>query len=205
MTPLLRVRPGYVVTPITIYINAAIYVLFVLLTQQIMWFPADVLAAYGANFGPWTAAGEWWRLLSSVFLHGGLLHLVFNCIILANIGTFLEPLLGRWVYALLYMVTGIMASTTSLIFNFGAVSVGASGAIFGLYGFFMALLLSNIFKPEFRNQFLKGTLVFVGINLALGFTVPMIDNAAHIGGLASGFVLGLIGLPFIKQRMTSRL
>ncbi|MEX1057618.1 MAG: rhomboid family intramembrane serine protease, partial [Natronospirillum sp.] len=153
-----------------------------------------------ANFGPWTADGQWWRLLSSVFLHGGLLHLVFNCIILANIGTFLEPLLGRWLYTLLYMVTGIVASLTSLMFNFGVVSVGASGAIFGLYGFFMALLLSNLFKREFRNQFLKGTLVFIGINLALGFTVGMIDNAAHIGGLISGFVLGLIGLPFIKQR-----
>lgn len=204
MSPFLTIRPGYEVTPIIIFINAAIFVLFVLLTQQVLWFPAAVLAEYGANFGPATADGQWWRLLSSVFLHGGIMHLVFNCIILANIGIFLEPLLGRFQFALVYAVTGIVASLTSLMANFGVVSVGASGAIFGLYGFFFALLLSNLFKKEFRNQFLKGILVFIGINLALGFTVEMIDNAAHIGGLVCGFVLGLLWLPLIKRRVAER-
>ncbi len=201
MSQLLTIRPGYLITPITIYINAALFVLFVALTGQVMWFPAETLAIYGGNFGPWTADGQWWRLLSSVFLHGGIMHLIFNCIILANIGLFLEPLLGRLQFALVYLFTGLVASLTSLFFNFGVVSVGASGAIFGLYGFFFALLLTDLFKPGFRNQFLKGTLVFVGINLALGFMVPMIDNAAHIGGLICGFVLGLLWIPLIKRRI----
>lgn len=198
---LLTPRRGYMITPFIIYINCAIYLFFVLLTQQFMWFPAQTLAAWGANFGPWTTDGQWWRLLSSVFLHGGLLHLLFNSIILANIGLFLEPILGRWLYTGLYLTTGIIASLSSVVFNFGAISVGASGAIFGLYGFFLALLLSDLFKPEIRRSFLRGTLVFIGINLILGFTVPMIDNAAHLGGVVSGFLLGLVGLPQVRRRV----
>ncbi|TGG95086.1 rhomboid family intramembrane serine protease [Natronospirillum operosum] len=201
---LLTPRRGYVITPLIIYLNSAIFVFFVLLTQQVMWFPAEVLAHWGANFGPWTSDGQWWRLLSSVFLHGGLLHLVFNTLILANIGIMLEPLLGRWLYTGLYLLTGALASLTSVYFNYGAVSVGASGAIFGLYGYFLALLLSDLFRPEIRGQFLRGTVVFVGINLALGFTVPMIDNAAHLGGLAAGAILGFATLPLVRYRLLQR-
>ena len=204
MSPLLTIRPGYVITPLTIYLNAIIFLFFVLLTQQVLWFPAPVLAEYGGNFGPATAGGEWWRLITSMYLHGGIMHLVFNCIILANIGLFLEPLLGRVQFMLIYLLTGVIASYTSLMFNFGSVSVGASGAIFGLYGFFFALLLSNLFKREFRNQFLKGILVFIGINLVLGYVVEMIDNAAHIGGLIGGFLLGLLWLPGIKRRVAAQ-
>ncbi len=205
MNPMFRPRPGYVITPWTIYVNTAIFLALALITGQVLWFPAETLAIYGANYGPWTADGEWWRLLTSIYLHGGLLHLFFNAIILGNIGIFLEPLLGKAWFLTLYLITGAAASTTSLLFNFGVVSVGASGAIFGLYGFFLALLLSRqLFRPGFRSQFLKGTVVFVGINLALGFTVPMIDNAAHVGGLVTGFVLGIATTPLVRRRALRR-
>ncbi|MCH8551402.1 MAG: rhomboid family intramembrane serine protease [Natronospirillum sp.] len=204
LAQLLTPRPGYRITPLIIYLNTAIFLFFVVLTQSVMWFPAQTLADWGANFGPWTTDGQWWRLITSVFLHGGLLHLVFNSIILANIGFFLEPLLGRWLYTGLYITTGIIASLSSVFFNFGAISVGASGAIFGLYGFFLALLMSDLFKPEVKRSFLRGTVVFIAINLVLGFTVPMIDNAAHLGGVISGFLLGFIGLPQVKRRVSRR-
>ncbi|MEX2320465.1 MAG: rhomboid family intramembrane serine protease, partial [Saccharospirillum sp.] len=171
-------------------------------TQSIMWFPARELVVLGGNFGPLTVDGQWWRLLTSVFLHGGLLHLIFNALVLANIGIFLEPLLGRVSFAIVYLVTGLLASLTSLMFNYGVVSVGASGAIFGMYGFFLALLTTKLFKREFRTTFLKNTLGFVALNIAIGFFGP-IDNAAHLGGLISGFILGYVWLPFVRRRVLS--
>jgi len=199
---LLTPTKGYWLTPAIIYTNAAIFVLVALYTQSIMWFPARELVVLGGNFGPLTVDGQWWRLLTSVFLHGGLLHLIFNALVLANIGIFLEPLLGRVSFAIVYLLTGILASLTSLMFNYGVVSVGASGAIFGMYGFFLALLTTKLFKPEFRTTFLKNTLGFVALNIAIGFFGP-IDNAAHLGGLISGFILGYVYLPFVRRRMIS--
>lgn len=201
LAQLLTPRPGYFLTPVIIYINTAIFLLFVLLTREVMWFPAQPLAIYGGNFAPLTTDGQWWRLVTSVFMHGGLLHLVFNALVLANVGLMLEPLLGKAQLLLIYLVTGVVASLTSVVFNYGAVSVGASGAIFGLYGFFLALLFSTLFRPEVRQQFLRGTVVFIGINLAFGFTMSMIDNAAHIGGLVAGLLLGFIWVPIIRRRV----
>lgn len=197
---LLTPTKGYWLTPAIIYINAALFVLVALYTQSIMWFPARELVVLGGNFGPLTVDGQWWRLLTSVFLHGGLLHLIFNAVVLANIGIFLEPLLGRVSFAIVYLITGVLASLTSLMFNYGVVSVGASGAIFGMYGFFLALLTTKLFRPEFRTTFLKNTLGFVALNIAIGFFGP-IDNAAHMGGLVSGFILGYLWLPFVRKRM----
>ncbi|MEX0624483.1 rhomboid family intramembrane serine protease [Saccharospirillum sp.] len=199
---LLTPTKGYWLTPAIIYINTALFILVALYTQSIMWFPARELVVLGGNFGPLTVDGQWWRLLTSVFLHGGLLHLIFNALVLANIGIFLEPLLGRVSFAIVYLVTGLLASLTSLMFNYGVVSVGASGAIFGMYGFFLALLTTKLFKREFRTTFLKNTLGFVALNIAIGFFGP-IDNAAHLGGLISGFILGYVWLPFVRRRVLS--
>ena len=197
---LLTPTKGYWLTPAIIYINTALFALVALYTQSILWFPARELVVLGGNFGPLTVDGQWWRLLTSVFLHGGLLHLIFNAVVLANIGIFLEPLLGRVSFAIVYLITGILASLTSLMFNYGVVSVGASGAIFGMYGFFLALLTTKLFKPEFRTTFLKNTLGFIALNIAIGFFGP-IDNAAHMGGLVSGFILGYVWLPFVRKRI----
>ncbi|WP_127557631.1 rhomboid family intramembrane serine protease [Saccharospirillum alexandrii] len=197
---LLTPTKGYWLTPAIIYINTALFALVALYTQSILWFPARELVVLGGNFGPLTVDGQWWRLLTSVFLHGGLLHLIFNAVVLANIGIFLEPLLGRVSFAIVYLITGVLASLTSLMFNYGVVSVGASGAIFGMYGFFLALLTTKLFKPEFRTTFLKNTLGFIALNIAIGFFGP-IDNAAHMGGLVSGFILGYVWLPFVRKRI----
>lgn len=194
-------RPGYWLTPIIIYLNTAIFLMVAAYTQSILWFPPGDLVVVGGNIASRTIGeDQWWRLISSVFLHGGLLHLVFNAIVLANIGIFLEPLLGRLSFGLVYMLTGVLASLASLAFNApNVVSVGASGAIFGMYGFFLALLTTDLFKPEFRTMFLRNTLGFIVLNIAIGFFGP-IDNAAHIGGLVSGFILGYIWLPSIRRR-----
>lgn len=195
---LLQMRRGYVITPLIMYANIAMFLWLIMASGQVMWFPAQLLAEMGANYGPWTTQGEWWRLWSSIFLHGGLLHLLFNLLVLANIGIILEPWLGHVRFAVLYVLAGGIASWTSLTVNINVVSVGASGAVFGLYGFFLALLLCNRLGPSARQRYLGGTAVFIGINLVLGFTVPVVDNAAHLGGLIAGFVFGL--LPSSRRR-----
>jgi membrane associated rhomboid family serine protease len=161
--------------------------------------PVDLLA-WGANFKPVTTNGAWWRLLTSTFLHDGLMHLLANMVGLLFVGIFLEPLLGKTKYAIVYLTTGILASVASLYFHKPTVSIGASGAIFGLYGVFLALLLTKVFPKDFSKAFLTSTLIFIGYNLLMGFAGAGIDNAAHIGGLASGFIIGLILYPQLKQQ-----
>ncbi len=187
----LKPKDGYFITPILIYINLAVYITMVFAGLGFISFKAQDLLNWGANFGPSTVNGQWWRLLTNTFLHGGLMHVLANMYGLLFVGIFLEPLLGRTRYLLFYLLTGILASCASLWWHDATVSVGASGAIFGLYGIFLALLLTKVFAPEFAKSFLMSTLLFVGFNLLMGFTGG-IDNAAHIGGLTSGFIIGLI-------------
>jgi membrane associated rhomboid family serine protease len=164
-------------------------------------FSGEALLNWGANYGPMTTNGEWWRLLTSTFLHGGLMHLLANMIGLVFVGVFLEPVLGRTRYLIVYLLTGILASAASIWWYDATVSVGASGAIFGLYGVFLALMLTKIFPPELGKAFLVSTAIFIGYNLLMGL-VGGIDNAAHIGGLSSGFIVGLALSPILRQEVT---
>lgn len=184
-------KKGFFVTPIIIELNLLIYMAMVISGLGLVSFKGSDLLNWGANFRPLTTDGQWWRLLTSTFLHGGLMHILANMYGLIFVGIFLEPLLGAKKYAFVYLLTGILASVASIWWYDATVSVGASGAIFGLYGFFLACLLLKVFPPDFGKAFLASTLVFVGFNLLMGFTGG-IDNAAHIGGLLSGFILGLI-------------
>lgn len=119
------------------------------------------------------------------------------------VGLFLEPQIGKTRYAVLYVCTGILASLTSLYFHDATVSIGASGAIFGLYGTFLALLLTGIFPKEISKGFLASTLVFIIYNLIVGFAGTGIDNFAHLGGLISGFIIGLFLSPALKREKES--
>lgn len=184
-------KKGFFVTPIIINLNLLIYMAMVISGLGLVSFKGSDLLNWGANFRPLTTDGQWWRLLTSTFLHGGLMHILANMYGLIFVGIFLEPLLGAKKYAFVYLLTGILASVASIWWYDATVSVGASGAIFGLYGFFLASLLLKVFPPDFGKAFLASTLVFVVFNLLMGFTGG-IDNAAHIGGLLSGFILGLI-------------
>lgn len=188
---LLKPQDGYFITLILVYINIGIFVLMMICGYGFIQFNGQDLMRWGANFGPVTKNGEWWRLFTSVFLHGGLMHLLLNMYGLLFVGIFLEPLLGRVKYLCIYLLTGIMASASSVWWYTAIISVGASGAIFGLYGVFLALMLRKIFPRDFARSFLVSTVVFIGFNLLIGLTGG-IDNAAHIGGLLSGFVIGII-------------
>jgi membrane associated rhomboid family serine protease len=196
----LKPKEGYYITPIVIYLNIGIFLAMVICGLGFISFKGQDLLNWGANFRPMTTDGQWWRLLTNTFLHGGLMHLLANMYGLLFVGIFLEPLLGKTKYLLVYLTTGILASVASIWWYEATISVGASGAIFGLYGFFLATLLLKVFPPEFGKAFLTSTLIFVGFNLLMGFTGG-IDNSAHIGGLLTGFILGLIMSRQLKQQI----
>ena len=198
----LKPREGYYVTPILIYSNLGIYILMTVLGLGFISFKGQDLLNWGANYGPLTKGGDWWRLLTSTFLHGGLMHVLANMYGLLFVGIFLEPILGKSKFILTYLLTGLLASIASIWWYDATISVGASGAIFGLYGLFLAFMLTKVFPKEFGKAFLLSTIIFVGYNLLMGL-VGGIDNAAHVGGLLSGFVVGLILYPTIKNKLVN--
>ncbi|KQT21525.1 hypothetical protein ASG22_15325 [Chryseobacterium sp. Leaf405] len=193
-------KEGYFITLILIYINIAIFLLMFFMGYGFISFKGQDLLNWGANFGPLTKDGQWWRLLTCTFLHGGIMHLFTNMYGLLFVGIFLEPLLGRKYFLLIYLLNGILASLVSLFWHDETVSIGASGAIFGMYGLFISFMVFKIFTPEFSKAFLLSIIVFIGINLLMGLTGG-IDNAAHIGGLLSGFIIGTLMVIFMIKKV----
>jgi membrane associated rhomboid family serine protease len=157
-------------------------------------FPGAELVQWGANAGVLTISGEWWRLLTCVFVHGGLLHIAFNMWCLWDLGALSESLYGRWTFGAIYILCGLGASLASVIWNPQVLSVGASGAIFGLAGALIAAFKLGEFSVP--RAALSGTmrslLVFVGFNLIFGAASHVTDNAAHVGGLLTGLILGAL-------------
>jgi rhomboid protease GluP len=182
------------VTQIIFGINAAVFVGMVLGSSTIMDFPWGQTLRWGANFGPLTLAGEWWRLLTNVFIHQGIFHFAFNMWCLWNLGQLCESLYGRWTYSAIYLICGLGASLASVTLHPNGSSVGASGAIFGLAGALIAAFKLGEFSVP--RSALSGTLRslggFVVYNLIFGAVIPGIDNAAHIGGLITGLIVGAL-------------
>ncbi len=189
---------GFFITPVILGLNVLIFIIMVISGLGFATFSPVDLLHWGGNYRPSTIHSEWWRLLTNIFLHGGLMHLVANMYGLIFVGIFLEPRLGKTKYIIIYLGTGIIASIVSLLFHKASVSVGASGAIFGLYGVFLALLMFKAYRKHFTTRILISILVFVGFNLIAGLKGG-IDNAAHVGGLSCGFIIGLILYPQLKR------
>jgi rhomboid protease GluP len=152
------------------------------------------LIKWGGDWGPRTLNGQWWRLFTSMFVHIGVIHLLFNMYVLANIGFFMEAVLGTSPYLILYLVSGLGSGAASLWSHPNTVSAGASGAIFGLYGGLLAFLLlnRNFISPQALGSLAKGAVVFIGYNVFFSLTQPEVDLAAHLGGLVAGFLAGLV-------------
>ncbi|NLR77672.1 rhomboid family intramembrane serine protease [Chitinophaga eiseniae] len=198
----LRPRKGFFMTPLLGGINVLIWVAMVFAGIGVISFHATDLLPWGANFGPLTLHGEWWRLLTCIFLHGGAMHLFSNMVGLMLVGVLLEEVVGSYYFLFLYILTGVIATIVSVYWRPDVIGVGASGAIFGLAGVLAALLLVKKFPTDTstRKALLISILTFVGINLLVGLT-GAVDNAAHIGGLVSGFLLGLISPYLIKKQL----
>ena len=167
-------------------------------------FPMEPLLQFGADYGPLTLGQyQWWRLITSTFVHIGLLHLLANMGCLWQVGRLLERLYGHTIFILIYLGSALFGSIFSIYMLPMIVSAGASGAIFGLYGSLTAYFLFR--RKEIPLYTLKtilpGTAGFLLANLLIGFFTPFINNYAHLGGLVAGFMLGILGsLPLDEQK-----
>jgi len=191
---------GYFITPLLIDLNILLFVLLVAVSgANVLLSDSESLINWGANLRPYTLQGEWWRLITNCFLHIGILHLLMNMYALLYIGVILEPYLGKLRFITAYLLTGIAASVCSLWWHDLTISAGASGAIFGMYGVFLAMLTTNLIEKAARRSLLISIGVFVLYNLANGMKEG-IDNAAHIGGLVSGLIIGYGFYPSLKVK-----
>lgn len=192
-------RPGssapspYAITYALIAINVLVFAAMVAsgvsFTQPT---PRDV-ANWGGDFGPFTVgAHQWWRLLTSCFLHFGIIHIGFNMYVLFQIGPFIEMAFGRARYLLIYFFAGLGGSLVSVFVHPMAVGAGASGAIFGLYGAVFAFLLRNrrSLDPAVTKSIAKSAGIFVLYNVVYGSITRTTDLSAHFGGLVTGFIVG---------------
>jgi rhomboid protease GluP len=194
------------VTTVLIALNVAIFGLMLLQGVHPMQPAVDDLIRWGANYGPKTTRGQWWRLGTCMFLHIGLIHLLFNMVALWNVGALMERLLGRTGFCVLYAFAGVLSSIASVLWHPTVVSAGASGAIFGVYGGLLAFLVRHRDMPyhDFLAPLRTNTLAFLGYNLVFGFLQQGIDMAAHLGGLVGGFACGLVLAPPLPLRSRAR-
>jgi membrane associated rhomboid family serine protease len=198
-------RPVSKATLFLIAANVVMFLLMALTSGSLMNFDIPTSIKWGANYGPLTLTGQWWRLETSTFLHGGLFHVLFNMWALLNLGLLAEIIFGTEQYLALYLLAGLGGSVASLCWHPTVVGVGASGAIFGVAG---AMLPALFFE---RNQRLRAAMrgnlgsiaFFVVFNILYGAGARQIDNAAHLGGLATGLLLGL-ALPKVSEGPLSR-
>lgn len=175
-------------------------VLAIIAANVIIWMGQNFIPQLTLRFSsnPFAIAnGEWWRLLTAMFLHApftgalfSLLHIGFNMYILRIFGPTVEQAFGTARFLPMYLVAGFAGSSVSYAFGCRP-GVGASGAIFGVVGILLALLYRRR-TSTFVATYMKNLLFFVGINLVIGFSIPVIDNAAHIGGLAAGLTIGYV-------------
>ncbi len=185
---------GFKITYTLIFVNVLFYIVSILYTGQVIDMPAKELVDLGAIFGPKVVlGGEWWRLITAMFLHGSMTHLLMNMFSLYIIGRPMEIYFTPKDYLGIYLFTGILGGLVSISFHPVSVGIGASGAIFGVFG-----ALSGYFFAyrrelgENAHLFMKDFAIIIGINLLLGFSIPNIDVSAHAGGLVSGLVGGFI-------------
>ncbi|NLJ41448.1 MAG: rhomboid family intramembrane serine protease [Clostridiales bacterium] len=176
-----------IVTHVILGLNIAIWIVMSLTGLVKGWNQNIQLQFFGAKINGLIAMGQYWRMLTAMFLHVGLLHLFFNSYALYIYGPVVEKLFGKVKFIIIYLISGLMGNLLSYLFSPNP-AAGASGAIFGLMG--SLLYFRKERKRVFQKVFGPGLLIVIGINLVYGFTQQGIDNWGHIGGLIGGFAIG---------------
>ena len=194
-----RPRSKFLVTPLLIFANLIVFIVMVASGADVLEPDTRILIDWGANYQKLTLDGEPWRLLTSCFLHIGVVHLLVNMYALLFVGILLEPLTGKARFATAYLLAGIGGSLNSVAWHSFSVSAGASGAIFGMYGMFLALLTSDLVDKSGRKSLLISMAIFVMYSLFSGMQGNT-DNAAHIGGLVTGLLCGFAFIPSLRRR-----
>lgn len=186
---------SFPVTRLLVALNCAIFLAMVLLGGADPFAPAMlVVTHWGSNFGPLTISGQWWRMISAMFLHIGLLHLAVNMWSLYQTGALVERMFGSLHFLVLYLVAGLAGNLASLMWNPLVNSAGASGAVFGVIGGLLAFMLDTRYgvPRSVMADVRRNVLLIVLLNLGFGFSHAGIDNAAHLGGLAGGLLAGMM-------------
>jgi rhomboid protease GluP len=181
--------------PVTFGLISACLIVYLGLVSR----PEEVFGL-GALVPALVAEGQAWRLVTSAFLHSGLVHLALNMISLYFLGSFAEVSFGHGRFLALYLVSGIAGGLAFLYFgDFGGSVVGASGAIFGLLGgVFGFTIRQGTFSTQ--NPIIRQLLILTALNLFLGATIPNVSNTAHIGGLLGGLVYGYLLAPTVYSQ-----
>ena len=187
-------------TAILLLLNIIVFLVMVFDGMNIISPTPKELLKIGGNRRFEVMNGEYWRLLSSMFIHGGFIHLLMNLIGLGLGSILLEYILGSVKLIIIYIVCGILASLASIYWYENTVSVGASGAIFGLYGLILAFTVFKIYSNDLRKMTWMLLGLYAGVSLLFGF-LGGIDNAAHFGGLISGFIIGGILILINKEQL----
>lgn len=170
-----------IITTILIVLNVLIFLFGILFGAR------DFLINAFAVYGPFIREGDFYRLITGIFLHADILHLVFNMYSLYVIGSQIESFFGKTKFILIYLFSGLMGSLLSILLNGNIPSIGASGAIFGLLG---AMLYFGYYYRVYLGNTLTSQIVpIILVNLLIGFTSSGIDNFGHIGGLIGGFLI----------------
>jgi membrane associated rhomboid family serine protease len=196
-----RKRTNISVTHILVGLNVAVFVLMAISGVSLTDPTQSQLIRWGANWGPLSLGPQPWRVLTSNYVHIGIIHILFNMWCLWSLGQLAERVFDHWTYFLVYTASGVAGSMASLWWHPEVVGAGASGAIFGMAGAVLAVLYFGhlSISREALRPTLKSLLAFVGYNLFFGLR-PGVDNSAHLGGLAAGVFLGFV----IARGVTSR-
>lgn len=174
------------ITYILIVINILIYLVTSIVSKNIYNIDSYTLVELGAKVNYLINNGQPWRLITSAFLHGGLSHIVFNMYSLKIIGEEVEYVYGKVRYISIYLISALGGSIFSYLFNSNSISVGASGAIFGLLGAMITFGIRH--KDKIAKAYIINLFKVVLINIFIGVTISNIDNSAHIGGLIFGSI-----------------
>jgi rhomboid protease GluP len=184
----------YPVTCTIILLNVIMYLFTALSSGSLIDMDLRVLVDFGALYGPLSVGkAEWWRLGSAMFLHGGMTHLLMNMVSLYVIGRGMELYFSRQAYISIYLFSGLFGGVVSLYLHPQSVGVGASGAIFGVFGALAGFFLAHYRRiGVYSREFMKDFAVMLGLNLLLGISVASIDMSAHLGGLVAGLSGGFL-------------
>lgn len=189
-----RLTPRVVVTPSLVAANLIVFVLMLVRGANPLLPDVRLMVDWGANDVSLTSTGQWWRLLSAMFLHFGAIHLLVNMWILRDIGRVVERLVGNSGFLLGYLISGFFGGAASVFWHESTVSAGASGAVFGIFGMLLGFMLlhQQSIPAEVIKDHRGNAIAFVLLNIVIGLSIPWIDQAAHLGGFLAGFLCGLV-------------
>lgn len=177
-----------------LYVNVFMMMYMIAINMSAFSPQASELLQLGGLRDAEVTGGEYWRLITYQFLHSGIIHLISNLVLITLFGAMIETHMKTWKYVAMYLFTGVIAGLGSIYFNEYTVAVGASGALFGIFGWFVTVSLTRK-NMMGMGTFLPLILIMIVVNLIMGFVIPNVDNAGHIFGLVGGILAGFIFIP----------